>query len=164
MLENGWEFSDAPLNEPLYDADFLYQLYLKADPEYTGRVTVPVLWDKKNQTIVNNESAEIIRIFNSAFNELTGNTSDFFPADKQKQIEEVNEWVYNDINNGVYRSGFATTQQAYEEAYESLFAALDKVENILSQSRYLAGDAINRGGLASVYYAGTFRCGLFWAL
>ncbi|MFP3526736.1 glutathione S-transferase family protein, partial [Pantoea sp. SIMBA_072] len=87
-----WEFADAPLNELLYDADFLYQLYLKADPEYTGRVTVPVLWDKKNQTIVNNESAEIIRIFNSAFNELTGNTLDFFPADKQKQIEEVNEW------------------------------------------------------------------------
>ncbi|WP_417440527.1 glutathione S-transferase family protein [Idiomarina sp.] len=142
MLENGWEFSDAPLNEPLYDADFLYQLYLKADPEYTGRVTVPVLWDKKNQTIVNNESAEIIRIFNSAFNKLTGNTLDFFPADKQKQIEDVNEWVYNDINNGVYRSGFATTQQAYEEAYESLFAALDKVESILSQSRYLAGDEL----------------------
>ena len=142
MLENGWEFADQPLQDTLYDSDFMYQLYLKADPNYTGRVTVPVLWDKKEQTIVNNESAEIIRIFNSAFNELTGNRQDYYPQSLQSHIDEINEWVYHDINNGVYKCGFATEQHAYEEAYQSLFNALDKVESILEQHTFLTGEQL----------------------
>ncbi|MCH2454287.1 MAG: glutathione S-transferase family protein [Idiomarina sp.] len=142
MVENGWEFGEAPLNEPLYGLDFMYELYLKADSNYSGRVTVPVLWDKKTQTIVNNESAEIIRIFNSSFNELTGNTEDFYPQDLRSEIDDVNEWVYNSINNGVYKSGFATTQDAYEEAFDELFTALDRVERILSKQRYLVGNQL----------------------
>ncbi|AVJ55693.1 glutathione-dependent reductase [Idiomarina sp. OT37-5b] len=139
MLENGWEFADTPLHDPLYNNDYLYQLYLKADPNYSGRVTVPVLWDKQEQTIVNNESADIIRIFNSAFNDLTGNHDDYYPPSLREEIDEVNEWVYNDINNGVYKCGFATRQQAYEEAFTDLFAALDRVEAILAKQPYLAG-------------------------
>lgn len=142
MLENGWEFADKPLHDPLYDSDFLYQLYLKADPNYSGRVTVPVLWDKQEQTIVNNESAEIIRIFNSAFNELTGNEEDYYPDDLEDVIDDVNEWVYHDINNGVYKCGFATQQDAYEQAYDALFSALDRVEDILTQRPFLAGDRL----------------------
>ncbi|RUO77345.1 glutathione S-transferase family protein [Idiomarina seosinensis] len=142
MLENGWEFGDAPLNDPLYQNDFMYQLYLQADKNYSGRVTVPVLWDKKQGTIVNNESADIIRIFNSAFNELTGNDDDYYPDDLQQHIDEVNDWVYNDINNGVYKCGFATQQDAYEEAFEALFSALNRVEKILEQQPFLAGERL----------------------
>ncbi|MGM0525625.1 MAG: glutathione S-transferase family protein [Pseudomonadota bacterium] len=142
MLENGWEFGDAPLNDPLYQNDFMYQLYLQADKNYSGRVTVPVLWDKKQGTIVNNESADIIRIFNSAFNQLTGNDDDYYPDDLQQSINEVNDWVYNDINNGVYKCGFATQQDAYEEAFEALFSALERVEEILAQQPFLAGDRL----------------------
>ena len=101
MLENGWE-----MNDPLYGLDFLYQLYLKADSNYEGRVTVPVLWDKKTQTIVSNESAEIIRMFNTAFNHLTDNSEDYYPASLQTTIDELNERIYDTINNGVYRAGF----------------------------------------------------------
>jgi glutathionyl-hydroquinone reductase len=137
MLENGWEMDD-----PLYKLDFLYQLYLKADPGYEGRVTVPVLWDKHTETIVSNESSEIIRMFNSAFNHLTGNTDDYYPETLQQSIHELNERIYNDINNGVYRAGFATTQAAYEEAFDQLFSALDWVEDILSRQRYLAGEQL----------------------
>jgi len=142
MLENGWEFADKPLHDALYDSDFMYQLYLKADPNYSGRVTVPVLWDKQEQTIVNNESAEIIRIFNSAFNDLTGNYDDYYPESLQQQIDSINEWVYHDINNGVYKCGFATQQDAYEEAYEALFTALDRIEDILSKQTFLTGDQL----------------------
>lgn len=137
MLENGWEMSD-----PLYDFDFAYQLYLKADVRYEGRVTVPVLWDKQTQTIVSNESSEIIRMFNTAFNHLTGNTADYYPQALHSAIDTVNDRVYDTINNGVYRAGFATTQQAYEEAFHSLFDSLDWVEGVLSKQRYLAGDQL----------------------
>ena len=137
MLENGWE-----MNDPLYGLDFMYQLYLKADSNYEGRVTVPVLWDKKTQTIVSNESSEIIRMFNTAFNHLTGNTTDYYPDDLHQQIDALNDRVYNTINNGVYRAGFATTQQAYEKAYQSLFDSLDWVEGLLTSQRYLAGDRL----------------------
>ena len=137
MLENGWEMED-----PLYNLDFLYQLYLKADPGYEGRVTVPVLWDKHTETIVSNESSEIIRMFNSAFNHLTGNSDDYYPETLHQSISELNDRVYRDINNGVYRAGFATTQTAYEEAFDKLFNALDWVEGILSQQRYLAGEQL----------------------
>ncbi|WP_293750403.1 glutathione S-transferase family protein [uncultured Paraglaciecola sp.] len=137
MLENGWE-----LNDPLYGFDYTYQLYLKADPSYEGRVTVPILWDKQTQTIVSNESSEIIRMFNSAFNHLTGNHSDYYPQDLRNQIDSVNTRVYDTINNGVYLSGFATTQEAYEKAFTALFESLDWVEGILSKQRYLAGEQL----------------------
>jgi putative glutathione S-transferase len=137
MLENGWELSD-----PLYGFEYAYQLYLKADPSYEGRVTVPILWDKQTQTIVSNESSEIIRMFNTAFNGLTGNHSDYYSEDLRSSIDTVNTRVYDTINNGVYLSGFATTQQAYEKAFKALFASLDWVEGILSKQRYLAGEQL----------------------
>lgn len=137
MLENGWEMTD-----PLYGLDFLYQLYLKADVRYEGRVTVPVLWDKQTKTIVSNESSEIIRMFNSAFNHLTGNTDDYYPEALHEVIHALNDRTYDNINNGVYRAGFATTQAAYEEAFHQVFDALDWVEGLLSRQRYLAGDRL----------------------
>jgi putative glutathione S-transferase len=140
MLENGWEFDDD--KDPLYGFKYAYELYLKSDPSYEGRVTVPILWDKKTQTIVNNESAEIIRIFNSAFNELTGNTDDFSPEALLPEIDQMNTRIYDTINNGVYKAGFATTQQAYNSAYDALFKSLDWLEEHLSKSRYLVGEQI----------------------
>lgn len=137
LLENGWEMTD-----PLHGFDFLYQLYLKADNQYEGRVTVPVLWDTQTNTIVSNESSEIIRMFNSAFNHLTGNTDDYYPQALQSTINTLNDRIYPDINNGVYRAGFATTQVAYEEAFHQLFQSLDWIENILTQQRYLAGNVL----------------------
>lgn len=134
MLDNGWE-----MNDPLYGLDFMYQLYLKADASYEGRVTVPVLWDKKTETIVSNESSEIIRMLNSAFNELTGNTTDYYPQALRDTIHTLNDRIYHTINNGVYRAGFATTQEAYEEAFDALFDSLDWVEGLLTRHRYLAG-------------------------
>jgi len=138
MLENGWE-----MNDHLYGLDFLYQLYLKADPSYEGRVTVPVLWDKKTETIVSNESSEIIRMFNTPFNHLTGNDTDYYPLALRDNIDSVNERVYHTINNGVYRAGFATTQEAYEKAFHALFDSLDWLEARLSKQRYLAGDTLS---------------------
>jgi putative glutathione S-transferase len=137
MLANGWELKDDQ-----YGLEYLYQLYLKADSGYEGRVTVPVLWDKREQTIVSNESAEIIRMFNTAFNGLTGNDKDYYPAALRGEIDAINDRVYDSINNGVYRSGFATSQKAYEEAFYKLFDALDWVEQVLTRQRYLAGDAL----------------------
>ena len=137
MLENGWEMSD-----PLYGLDFLYQLYLKADASYEGRVTVPVLWDKQTQTIVSNESSEIIRMFNTAFNQLSGNAADYYPEALHETIHALNERIYDTINNGVYRAGFATTQAAYESAFHALFDSLDWVEGLLTRQRYLAGDQL----------------------
>ena len=147
MLDNGWEFRDASTDhgefvDHLYGYEFAHQLYTSAKADYSGRVTVPILWDKQTQTIVNNESSEIIRIFNSAFDELTGNTLDFYPQALRSRIDEINHRVYHDINNGVYKSGFATTQEAYEEAFNELFDALDWVESILAKQAYLAGDQL----------------------
>jgi putative glutathione S-transferase len=137
MLENGWELED-----PLYGYRYTYELYLRADKNYEGRVTVPILWDKKEQTIVNNESAEIIRMLNTAFNHLTGNHADYYPASLQAEIDVVNARVYDTVNNGVYRAGFATSQQAYEEAYDALFDSLDWIEGKLGEHRYLVGDEL----------------------
>ena len=134
MLSNGWE-----LKGDQYGLDYMYQLYLKANSEYEGRVTVPVLWDEQTQSIVNNESADIIRMLNSAFNGLTGNDNDYYPAALRAQIDAINERVYGSINNGVYRAGFATSQAAYEKAYHDLFDALDWVEQTLDKQRYMAG-------------------------
>jgi len=137
MLSNGWEMQDDQ-----YGLDYLYQLYLKANPGYEGRVTVPVLWDRQTESIVSNESADIIRMFTSAFDGLTGNESDYYPADLRPQIDAINERVYHTINNGVYRAGFASSQQAYEEAYYKLFDALDWVEQTLGRQRYLASSIL----------------------
>ena len=137
MLSDGWELKDDQ-----YGLDFMYQLYLKANSDYEGRVTIPVLWDKQTQSIVSNESADIIRMLNSAFNGLTGNDNDYYPAALRAQIDAINERVYGSINNGVYRAGFATSQAAYEEAYYELFDALDWVEQTLSRQRYLAGSVL----------------------
>lgn len=140
MLSNGWEFAQG--GDDLYGFSYLYQLYLKANPDYTGRVTVPVLWDKQEETVVNNESSEIIRFFNEAFNDLTEDEQDFYPEHLRVAIDRINDKVYHNINNGVYRCGFATTQPAYEKAYVTLFDTLDEVESILGRQRYLAGDQI----------------------
>lgn len=163
MLENGWQF-DKP--EPLYNFDYAYQIYTKADPDYSGRVTVPILWDKQRETIVSNESAEIIRMFNSAFNTLTGNMDDYYPEALHHEIDAINAFVYDNINNGVYKCGFATTQVAYDDAFESLFSALDEVEVRLSQQRYLVGDVLTEADWRlfttlvrfDAVYVGHFKC------
>ena len=140
MLENGWEYKPEP--EPLYGFHYHHQFYTKADPHYSGRVSVPMLWDKRRKTIVNNESAEIIRMFNSAFYPLTGNTDDYYPEPLRGEIDAVNGFVYDNVNNGVYKCGFATVQDAYEDAFDALFSALDTLELRLSSQRYLVGDHI----------------------
>jgi glutathionyl-hydroquinone reductase len=142
MLEQGWEFKKGmgATGDKLYDLRYLHELYCKADASYTGRVTVPVLWDKEKQTIVSNESAEIIRQFNSAFNHLTGDEQDFYPASLRPEIDAINEKIYHTVNNGVYRCGFATSQEPYEEAFEQLFATLDELEKHLGLHRYLVGE------------------------
>ncbi|WP_172561470.1 glutathione S-transferase family protein [Vibrio furnissii] len=163
MMSDGWQFG---IPEPLFGHTKLHQVYTQAKADYTGRVTVPVLWDKKTNTIVSNESSEIIRMFNSAFNALTGNEEDYYPEHLRALIDEWNEYIYPNINNGVYRCGFATTQEAYEEAYESLFAALDKVESHLATHRYLAGNVITEADWRlfttlirfDAVYVGHFKC------
>ncbi|CUH61838.1 glutathione S-transferase family protein [Thalassobacter stenotrophicus] len=145
MLSDGWTFEtddDGATGDTLYGLPFARDIYTRADPGVSGRVTVPILWDKQRQTIVSNESSEIIRMFNTAFNEITGNTLDFYPMALRSEIDQINERVYEPINNGVYKSGFATTQGAYDNAVTTLFAALDEMEALLGTRRYLAGDQI----------------------
>ncbi len=142
MREHGWAFSAVSQDNPIEGVDYLHQVYTTADAKYTGRVTVPLLWDKKRRCIVNNESSEIIRMFNSAFNDLTGEHSDYYPQQLQADINELNQLVYDNINNGVYRTGFATSQQAYEAAFHRLFDTLDVIEQRLGQQRYLMGKDI----------------------
>jgi putative glutathione S-transferase len=145
MLSDGWTFETddhGADGDKLFGLPFARDIYIKADPHMTGRVTVPILWDKQQNTIVSNESSEIIRMFNGAFDEITGNTQDFWPTNQRDAIETVNNRIYDTVNNGVYKSGFATTQTAYDAAVGPLFDSLDWIEGILSQSRYLTGDAI----------------------
>ncbi|WP_158966138.1 glutathione S-transferase family protein [Chachezhania sediminis] len=145
MLDMGWSFAttfDGATGDRLFGADFLHQIYQRARPDVTGRATVPVLWDKERGTIVSNESSEIIRMFNSAFDGITGDTQDFWPEELRDEIEPVNERVYETLNNGVYKSGFATTQDAYDAAVHPLFDTLDWLENRLCGHRYLLGDQI----------------------
>lgn len=144
MLGDGWTFEHrgAAEGDRLFNSKFAHEIYTRTDPDITTRVTVPILWDKKTNTIVSNESSEIIRMFNSAFDGITGNTADYWPVEMRDDIERVNERIYSDINNGVYKSGFATTQAAYDEAVKTLFDALDWVENRLSTNRYLMGDRL----------------------
>ncbi|HHG3186382.1 glutathione S-transferase family protein [Vibrio parahaemolyticus] len=163
MLSQGWQMG---LPEPLFGHTRMHQIYTQAKPDYTGRVTVPVLWDKKTNTIVSNESSEIIRMFNSVFNDLTGNHDDYYPESLRGVIDEWNDYIYPNVNNGVYRCGFATSQEAYEEAFESLFSALDKINAHLATHRYLAGNKITEADWRlfttlvrfDAVYVGHFKC------
>ncbi len=140
MLENGWELrDDADLTSPVKGLTYLYELYLRAKADYSGRVTVPVLWDCEQETIVSNESAEIIRMFNSSFNGLVPETTDYYPTADRPEIERLNQMIYQGVNNAVYRAGFATTTAAYEAAYDELFDTLDRLEELLGDRRYLVG-------------------------
>jgi len=145
MLENGWafdtKFSDTT-GDSLYGKEFLSEIYTQANSNITCRVTVPILLDKKSKKIVSNESADIIRIFNSSFDKITGNTEDFWPKNLQKEIEPINKRIYETLNNGVYRAGFATSQSSYDEAVTKLFDTMEWLEEILSNNRFLLGDRV----------------------
>lgn len=144
MGNAGWHFGEfeGRSGDNLYQKRFLHEVYREADPHYSGIVTVPVLWDKQRETIVNNESSEIIRMLNSAFDAFTDNRTDYYPQALRADIDAVNELVYENINNGVYRTGFATTQTAYDHAFKRLFSALDLIEERLDRQRYLVGDVV----------------------
>jgi putative glutathione S-transferase len=168
--KTGWEFGTARggTTDAVNGKSTLVEIYLIANPHYTGRVSVPVLWDKKQRTIVNNESSEIIRMLNSAFDALTDVSADYYPAALRGEIDAVNELIYPNINNGVYRAGFATTQEAYEEAAYGIFETLDKIEKRLSQQRYLVAGQITEADwrlfttlvrFDAVYYS-HFKCNL----
>jgi putative glutathione S-transferase len=168
--ESGWEFGNGPGATPdtVNGKALLAEVYLIADPHFTGRVSVPALWDKQRRTIVNNESAEIIRMFNSAFDRFTNVTTDYYPQELRAEIDAINQRVYENVNNGVYRAGFATAQAAYEEAFHGVFTVLDEIEARLSRQRYLAGSRITEADwrlfttlirFDAVYY-GHFKCNL----
>ncbi len=144
MPEESWVFGTYPgaTEDHLHGSEYMYEIYRKADSNFKGVVTVPVLWDKKHQTIVNNESSEIIRMFNSAFDDFGDADIDFYPLDLQQEIDAINQTVYDSVNNGVYRVGFAKTQQVYDHAYERLFNTMDTLEERLSKHRYLVGSQI----------------------
>lgn len=166
MGDDGWSFGEDGTNDTVNHARFLRDIYLAVNPKYSGRVTVPVLWDKRTGAIVNNESAEIIRMLNSEFNAYTDMRTDYYPSELRPQIDEINAFVYDRINNGVYRCGFATRQSVYERAFDRLFAALDEVETRLGRSRYLVGNTLTEADwrlfttllrFDAVYY-GHFKC------
>lgn len=168
MGEKGWFFSENPgaTLDTVNNKHHLYEIYTLADSKYTGRVTVPVLWDKKTNTIVNNESSEIIRMFNSEFNNFTGVKTDYYPDALRKKIDNINQKIYRHVNNGVYKCGFASTQNAYEIAFNKLFETLDELEMLLSEQRYLAGEQITEADWRlfttlvrfDAVYVGHFKC------
>jgi len=170
MAENGWTFApgEGVTEDKINGFEFLHQVYTKADPDYSGRVTVPVLWDKQTGTIVSNESSEIIRMMNSAFDGIGARTGDYYPEALRPEIDALNARIYDTVNNGVYKAGFATSQSAYEEAIHPLFASLDWLEGLLSQQRYLAGDRLTEADWRlfttllrfDPVYVGHFKCNL----
>ena len=170
MGENGWEFTqrDGAIPDPINEAQYMWQVYTAAEQEYTGRVTVPVLWDKQRNTIVSNESSEIIRMLNSAFDDLGDASIDLYPEALRSEIETINERVYHTVNNGVYKCGFATTQEAYDEAFGELFASLDWLEALLATKRYLTGARLTEADWRlfttlvrfDAVYVGHFKCNL----
>ena len=170
MVEDGWTFNsgEGVIKDPIFQAQYLHQIYTQADKDYTGRVTVPVLWDKKTQTIVNNESSEIIRMFNAAFVDLGAKSTDYYPETLRGEINTINDRIYNTLNNGVYKCGFATTQAAYEDALKPLFETLDWLEEIFSRQRYLTGDQLTEADWRlfttlvrfDAVYVGHFKCNL----
>ncbi len=168
MLEDGWTFNtdEGSSGDAVNNKQKMSEIYLLANPKYSGRVSVPVLWDKKTKTIVNNESSEIIRMFNAAFDAFTNVRTDFYPKELRGEIDRINDLVYPNVNNGVYRTGFATSQQAYETAFRGVFDTLDEIEQLLSERRYLAGAQITEADwrlyttlvrFDAVYY-GHFKC------
>ncbi|NET35622.1 MAG: glutathione S-transferase family protein [Cyanothece sp. SIO1E1] len=168
MADQGWTFNagESVIPDPIHQVQFLHQIYTKADPTYTGRVTVPVLWDRETHTVVSNESSEIIRMFNSAFDGVGALPGDYYPVAWREQIDALNDRIYNTVNNGVYKAGFATTQAAYEEAIAPLFATLDWLEARLSTQRYLMGNQITEADWRlfttllrfDPVYVGHFKC------
>lgn len=170
MRENGWTFDPqtGSTGDALDGYTFMYQRYLADTADYTGRVTVPVLWDKQLNRIVSNESSEILRMFNSAFDELTGNHLDLYPEALREEINRLNDRIYPAVNNGVYRAGFATSQGAYEEAFDEVFAELDALEQLLGEKRYLAGEYLTEADVRlfttlirfDAVYHGHFKCNL----
>lgn len=170
MQDNGWTFepSEGVIPDPIHHAQFMHQVYTVAKPDMSGRVTVPVLWDKKTNTIVSNESSEIIRMLNSAFDDVGAKEGDYYPLDLRDKIDEINERIYNTVNNGVYKSGFATTQKAYEEAVVPLFDTLDWLDKLLGERRYLMGDKIAEADWRlfttlvrfDPVYVGHFKCNM----
>ncbi len=170
MGENGWTFEtgDGATGDTLHRSDFMHQIYTRAQADYTGRVTVPVLWDKEQGTIVSNESAEIIRMLNSAFDEVGAVPGDYYPDKLRAEIDEINAEIYDNVNNGVYKSGFATTQQAYEDAVIPLFGTLDKLEQRLAERRYLLGGQVTEADWRlfttlvrfDPVYVGHFKCNI----
>ena len=171
MLENGWVFDNTfpeATVDHLFDAKFLYENYQRADKEVTTSVTVPVLWDKKTNTIVNNESSEIIRMFNSSFNELTGNIDDYYPMELREEINRFNELIYEPVNNGVYKTGFAKTQDVYDLAVHELFSSLDYLDNHLEGKKFLVGDRLTEADIRLIptllrfdlVYVTHFKCNL----
>ena len=170
MLEHGWTFdtTDGSTGDALFGHSYMHQVYTKADPGYTGRVTVPVLWDKQAGTIVSNESADILRMLNSAFDTIGATPGDYWPEHMRAGIEPVNERIYHTVNNGVYKSGFSTSQEAYEEALYPLFESLDWLEGRLASQRYLLGDALTEADIRlfttlvrfDPVYVGHFKCNL----
>ncbi len=170
MGKNGWTFEegDGVIPDRLNKTKFLYQIYTIAEPDYSGRVTVPILWDKKTNAIVSNESSEIIRMFNSAFDEIGAEEGDFYPVNIRDKIDSLNDRIYKNLNNGVYQCGFASSQEAYEKAVYPLFETLDWIEKLLSDNRFLTGDKITEADwrlfttlirFDSVYY-GHFKCNI----
>jgi putative glutathione S-transferase len=170
MAKEGWTFKrgEGVIEDPNLNANYLRDIYLKANNIYSGRVTVPVLWDKKTKTIASNESSEIIRMFNSAFNEVGAAEGDYYPESLREEIDILNERIYSTVNNGVYKAGFATKQQAYEEAIAPLFDTLDWLEERLNSQRYLTGDQITEADWRlfttlirfDPVYVGHFKCNL----
>ncbi len=144
IRDQGWAFSENAdcIPDVVNNKDYLHEVYTLADPQYTGRVSVPVLWDKKTYTIVNNESSEIIRMFNSEFNDFTEKSPDYYPERLRAEIDKMNDFVYDNINNGVYKCGFATTQSAYDAAYDALFSAIEYLDDHFSNNNFLIGDQI----------------------
>lgn len=170
MLDKGWTFAPGPgvIPDPIHGAECLYEVYQAADPTYSGRVTVPTLWDPERATIVSNESSEIIRMLNSAFDGAGAAPGDFYPAELREEIDALNARIYSTVNNGVYRAGFATTQEAYEEAVAPLFDTLDWLNARLSSRRYLCGDRITEADWRlfttllrfDPVYVGHFKCNI----
>ena len=168
MAEQGWTFSpgEGVIPDPLFNSRYLHEIYTRADAHYSGRASVPVLWDQHTQTIVNNESSEIIRMLNSAFDAIGARPGDYYPRERREEIDALNARIYDTVNNGVYKAGFATTQSAYEEAVAPLFETLDWLEERLAQSRFLCEDTFTEADIRlfttlvrfdSVYH-GHFKC------
>lgn len=170
MREHGWTFApgEGVVADPLYQADYLHQIYTTDTADYTGRVTVPILWDKQRQRIVSNESADIIRMLNSAFDEAGAKPGDYYPQALREEIDALNEQIYDRVNNGVYKAGFATTAEAYEQAFWPLFEMLDALDSRLAGHRYLLGDTLTEADWRlfttlirfDAVYHGHFKCNL----